>query len=517
MREVTSIIFNPKNKMGEDLDQQFCLRWNNHPTNLADVLSNLLQREALVDVTLACDGHTFRAHQIMLSACSPYFESLFMQNTHPHPIIFLKDVNYVEMKALLQFMYKGEVNVSQHDLPRFLKTAEALKIRGLTDGVGRKENHHGSAPSTPAQSRGACPSPLDRSCSPPPEKQRKRRHSDNRNTTVAAENASLPTDKYQSDSQCSSYKSSSSQAASLLAGGELSVVPPSQLEADLEQEVLDVTPDEEVSIKQEEDEEFHDVEAIMTSKDARRGGGGGGGRVVSIQGYSGDPKGTSSSGLDLSVGKPEINWCHEEMLNEQQHQYYSDMQQQQQQSQQQEMQYESQEPVELPRVQIQIPRVARVKVPSPKRGASPSSVPTISNWCDSGGEGPSRALEDTSQQQQQQQQQHQHHQQQQQQQQSQLSTRTLLHVSAVSKTQGRGNRFRPCWLQSYSWLKYDTFQDLMYCQFCRKWSKSLPVRTSFADGSRNFRHEIVLHHHKCKAHQMCMNMEEEEATSPTKL
>nr|BBF88136.1 fruitless H2 isoform [Gryllus bimaculatus] len=189
------------------MDQQFCLRWNNHPSNLTDVLSSLLQREALVDVTLACDGETFKAHQTILSACSPYFESIFLQNTHPHPIIFLRDVNYVEMKALLQFMYKGEVNVSQNLLPMFLKTAEALQIRGLTDNQTVRQSDDQNSP-LPVDSPVRSVEPQSRPNTPPPSK-RKRKSSGSGDLSLMG--AAL--DRFHSDSQASSqgsYKSGSS-------------------------------------------------------------------------------------------------------------------------------------------------------------------------------------------------------------------------------------------------------------------------------------------------------------------
>lgn len=69
----------------------------------------------------------------VLSACSPYFKSLLEENPSKHPIIILKDVPFSHLQAILEFMYAGEVNVSQDQLPAFLKTADRLKVKGLAE------------------------------------------------------------------------------------------------------------------------------------------------------------------------------------------------------------------------------------------------------------------------------------------------------------------------------------------------------------------------------------------------
>ncbi|XP_050713876.1 nascent polypeptide-associated complex subunit alpha, muscle-specific form-like isoform X2 [Eriocheir sinensis] len=117
--------------------ERFLLKWNNHQTNLVTVFDQLYEQEAFTDVTLACDGRTFAAHKVILSACSPYFQALFLGNPCKHPIIFMRDVRAGDMEALLSFMYRGEINVHQHDLSSFLRTAESLQIKGLSDSSER--------------------------------------------------------------------------------------------------------------------------------------------------------------------------------------------------------------------------------------------------------------------------------------------------------------------------------------------------------------------------------------------
>lgn len=183
--------------------QHFCLRWNNYQSSITSAFENLRDDEDFVDVTLACDGKSLKAHRVVLSACSPYFrellkvrhrhrisscvprfcadpscESTFFIVTVPamyrvqrqcvtiarkclffssllallqstpckHPVIVLQDVAFSDLHALVEFIYHGEVNVHQRSLSSFLKTAEVLRVSGLTQQADQTDRDEVSIP-----------------------------------------------------------------------------------------------------------------------------------------------------------------------------------------------------------------------------------------------------------------------------------------------------------------------------------------------------------------------------------
>ena len=108
--------------------------------SLTSAFKHILEEEEFVDVTLSAGGQNLKAHKVVLSACSSYFRDLLRGiSLWQHPVLVLKDVQFLELQSILEFVYLGEVNVEQDRLESFLKTAELLRIKGLTDGLQEKK------------------------------------------------------------------------------------------------------------------------------------------------------------------------------------------------------------------------------------------------------------------------------------------------------------------------------------------------------------------------------------------
>ncbi|XP_058838389.1 protein jim lovell [Topomyia yanbarensis] len=113
--------------------EHYSLRWNNHQNHILRAFDTLLQTKTLVDVTLVCAETSIRAHKVVLSACSPFFQRVFSETPCKHPVIVLKDFRGWVVQAIVDFMYRGEISVPQERLSVLIQAGESLQVRGLVD------------------------------------------------------------------------------------------------------------------------------------------------------------------------------------------------------------------------------------------------------------------------------------------------------------------------------------------------------------------------------------------------
>uniref|UniRef100_A0A336MKN2 CSON002540 protein n=1 Tax=Culicoides sonorensis TaxID=179676 RepID=A0A336MKN2_CULSO len=97
--------------------QYFSLRWNNYQSNMTSVFHKLLETQSFVDVTLACENHYLKAHKVVLSACSGFFQRLLLDNPCKHPTIIMpSDIAFSDLQFIIDFVYRGEIDVSEAEL-----------------------------------------------------------------------------------------------------------------------------------------------------------------------------------------------------------------------------------------------------------------------------------------------------------------------------------------------------------------------------------------------------------------
>ena len=118
---------------------EYDIKWGNYQKWTADCVKDLFGDEKFADVTLLSDDlHSFKAHRIILSSSSEFFEKIFTQMSSPIVLnnnsLFLKGVKGKTLQTMLEFIYQGFVSVQQEDLSTFLETGFDLQVTGIISG-----------------------------------------------------------------------------------------------------------------------------------------------------------------------------------------------------------------------------------------------------------------------------------------------------------------------------------------------------------------------------------------------
>jgi len=94
----------------------------------------LYSNNNFADVTLVCeDGRQLKAHKIILSSSSVLFRRILVGNPHQYPVIYLRGIKYQDLQLIVQFIYLGQIKISQEDLQDFIDVSTDLEITGIAD------------------------------------------------------------------------------------------------------------------------------------------------------------------------------------------------------------------------------------------------------------------------------------------------------------------------------------------------------------------------------------------------
>ena len=119
----------------------FSIDWQDFEASSSKRFKDLVGKIEFSDVTLVCgDGQKIPGHQVILATGCTLFKNLLEgEEAKAKPLIFLRGVEADLLKPLLEFLYTGNAEISDHLITKFLVLAEDFGIEGFAN-KSEKEN-----------------------------------------------------------------------------------------------------------------------------------------------------------------------------------------------------------------------------------------------------------------------------------------------------------------------------------------------------------------------------------------
>ena len=119
--------------------EKFSLAWGDFQKNAGETFCDLLKERDFCDVTLVCQQ--LLCHKVVLAASSQVIKEMLRSSTHNHPLLYFWGVKARDLARMVDFIYRGRLQLYQSDLSDFLNLSEILKVKEVTLGETRQETN----------------------------------------------------------------------------------------------------------------------------------------------------------------------------------------------------------------------------------------------------------------------------------------------------------------------------------------------------------------------------------------
>ena len=142
----------------------YILTWSTHLDHLKESLKEMMVSGDFADVTLVLvtdDMKELKAHQNILSSCSPFFKEIL----NAHSVIYLSGIKHYTIQSIMDFIYLSETQLHEENIKEFLDVAKNLDIpcKSVLTTVSSSGTRYPACPTS-----GGCPATRSTAAASPP-------------------------------------------------------------------------------------------------------------------------------------------------------------------------------------------------------------------------------------------------------------------------------------------------------------------------------------------------------------